>query len=228
MWKKVHSALIDFCRENDKVLDEGHGLVHFISVFNHAKRAIQEHEFLDEIYIAALLHDVDDSKFFNNTDNSTNLMKLCGIPNESIKLVKEMIDLVSCSKNGCSDNVDSWKLIPRDCDRLEAIGNGGLLRALQYNNHIKRDFMGNNTYPKTREELMSNLSQERFNNYKGKSESYMDHLYDKVLYIGLAENLKSNNEYIHNKAKELQEQMIDTILKLEEIKDLERYLKQNL
>ncbi len=50
-------------------------------------------------------------------------------PIEFVDLVLEMISLVSCSKN--VDSLpptvgETWKLIPRYADRLEAIGEPGL------------------------------------------------------------------------------------------------------
>lgn len=59
-------------------------------------------EYKDCIVIASLLHDVDDKKFFNTIDyqNARDIIKripkMCAFED----LIIEMIDLVSCSKNG--------------------------------------------------------------------------------------------------------------------------------
>src|SRR5204863_4319085 len=84
------------------------------------------------IILAALLHDADDRKFFGDSNYKNARYLLRKIPEGDVELVVHMIDLVSTSKNGNSTPVASsgWLLIPRYCDRLEAVGKIGIERCL--------------------------------------------------------------------------------------------------
>lgn len=100
------------------------------------------------ILLASLLHDADDPKvFINNSSSSSSssssedtyrncysILRRVEYPEDEIDEVAEMISLVSFSKNGNSKLIkeERWKLIPRDADRLEAIGNIGVFRCLCY------------------------------------------------------------------------------------------------
>jgi hypothetical protein len=106
---------------------ESHGSDHAKCVMNNALKAlIHEKESnkailesqIEAVTLAALLHDVDDKKFFPNNKNYENLRMLVSeYPIDTIDLVVRMVDLVSASKNGdsipddCKDNM--WMLIPR-------------------------------------------------------------------------------------------------------------------
>lgn len=132
--------------------DEIHGLVHAIRVHGHAKNSIDEvknfsdltNDQIIEIEYAALLHDVDDPKIFPNNggDEYQNARKILvegDMTNEQIDIIIRMISYVSFSQNGISDydfkrneRIPSWMLIPRDSDRLEALGLIGIARTTAY------------------------------------------------------------------------------------------------
>ncbi len=115
-----------------------------------------------EVFVASLLHDLDDPKYFpahkepnryitvagdgtvpNPNYSHANVFKIIksatayGTCSRYVDNVEKMIDLVSFSKNGVSDStggdaeIDPLMLIPRYCDRLEAIGKIGIRRCLQ-------------------------------------------------------------------------------------------------
>lgn len=115
------------------------------------------------VLLAALLHDVDDDKIFGGGhDDLPNARRILndiafGLTNE----VLEMISLVGFSTNGirdvyrsndqlmqhnnCNKNsrgtlhqIPKWKLIPRDADRLEALGCIGIARCIGYGIEIGR------------------------------------------------------------------------------------------
>ena len=142
------TAARSFYRNHSDLIKESHGIVHAERVHHHACRAIESlseagsaalqrqrgrpppplssDEAL-EIEAAALLHDVDDDKYFpkespggRDTDieskdeaerqkhyaalypNAVELMNEAGIPESSYERILFMIDAVSCSKNGNS------------------------------------------------------------------------------------------------------------------------------
>lgn len=133
-----------------------HGLKHALIVRDHVLQAIGNDKCDNKINIcvAALLHDVDDKKFFPNNKkckNAKSILKKVGYPENDIKHVLKMIKLVSFSSNG-NNNVYinytynetfPWKcnkfdFLPRDADRLEAIGYIGIIRCCCYGLEIKR------------------------------------------------------------------------------------------
>lgn len=211
--------------------DDGHKLDHFMAVYNHGLNAVKEtqeeisKEEEDAILIACLLHDVDDSKFFSttNNENARRIMEECNISESCIELVCEMIDLVSCSKNRSSDCEEKWKLIPRDCDRLESVGVIGMYRAYVYGATKGRGIYSKTSkHPETMEDIKKLIDDNRFNSYSGGSDTLMDHMLDKVLHICRKKYLKSENPYVLRVAKRRKTQLHHIILLLPAIVRLER------
>jgi uncharacterized protein len=177
------------------------------------------------ILVASLLHDVDDSKYFStkNFENARNLIKdtieslkvdLSFMTYEWIELVIEMISLVSCSKNGNAVPNETWKLIPRLADRLDAIGTVGIERTIAYNKMKNRPMHDENTKRVySLEELNNVASLERFNGYlAGKNEfNTIGHMYDKLIHIGRPEYFGTDNQYIveeANKSRKIMENFV--------------------
>ena len=238
--KKMIDLIIDKIKLLSFEDDIGHGINHFIRVYNHGLECIKYEDLNKDqeqaILIACLLHDVDDHKFSNNKNNETaiKIMQECNYDN--IELVCQMINLVSCSKNGCSDYDPKWMLIPRDCDRLEAIGAIGIFRAYLYGVYTNRPIYSTTTpAPNNMKDLKLFATEDRFSNYKSNSESLIDHLYDKILHIGLEKNLKSCNKYIKKEAKLRNYETIYIIMHIKEIcptnedhEELKKYLKEQI
>jgi uncharacterized protein len=123
--------------EHAERIDESHGWKHILAVYQHANRAIDAHRpplsspIAMEILVAALLHDVDDSKYFHKTPslrktttmidfdmegfaieldddlgdeypNAIQILKECRVPEIAWENIIFMIDSVSCSTNGNS------------------------------------------------------------------------------------------------------------------------------
>ena len=135
-------AARSFYRRHSDLIKESHGILHAETVHHHTRKAIESlstsskeprhlyHRPLSqiqalEIEAAALLHDVDDEKYFPNNasastkasiedeavrlehyaslyPNAVELMREAGIPESSHEIILFMIDVVSCSKNGNS------------------------------------------------------------------------------------------------------------------------------
>lgn len=197
----------------------GHGINHMIAVANHATKAL-EHENIPQcdkirIELAALLHDADDEKIFPGNKNYENARKILDevLTDEYLQLsdhkeqyreyfinkIIEMIGLVSCSKNGDSEPPLKWMAVPRDSDRLEAIGQIGIDRCREFSASVNALSHCTDT-PRvhTMEELWAVATPERLANYKviKKSRSMIDHYYDKLLHVGKPECLRSQNPYI--------------------------------
>jgi len=202
-----------------------HGYEHALEVMRHAQLAIEASPIpippLDALAIlfAALLHDVDDRKFFPKNAELQNakliltraLMKL---PSSASSLLAElpdlvywMVDKVSTSKNGDSIPPEAlkkpWLLIPRYADRLTALGWEGVYRCGEYTKTVKRPFFTEETERATSEaDLFSRIAPpERFRKYvegKGQSKDMISHFYDKLLHIC---EFKSDNPYLDAEAR---------------------------
>lgn len=225
MQNKLFEEAIEKLRNlySNSDIDQSHDIDHAIAVFNHTKKAL-DHEVVDEITyqaicLASILHDADDTKFFTNTTNAKNILKELNF--ENINLVLEMIDAVSTRKNKNNvEDKEGWFYIPRYADRLEAIGQIGIDRAIQYGKSKGEPmFVESAPRPRTKEEIEMIATPERFANYDGNSKSIMDHFYDKLLHI---HKMNTNNRYILTEANKRYQIMIDFCLSESSYRYLEK------
>jgi uncharacterized protein len=203
--------------------EKNHTFDHAMTVLHHLNKSIEyslEEEYKDpwrvlHLKCAALLHDVDDKKFFPFHKNYENAREILSKYNYTIDidLVIKIISYVSFSENGISSSLsdddepsdkddDKWMFIVRDCDRLESIGIPGILRAYSYSLFTNRElYLPNTPLPQTRDEIHSIMSKNRYIDYlKTKnSMSMMDHFFDKVLYV-CDDLVNSSNTYILKEA----------------------------
>eukprot|EP01129_Flabellula_baltica_P012046 TRINITY_DN5382_c0_g1_i1.p1 TRINITY_DN5382_c0_g1~~TRINITY_DN5382_c0_g1_i1.p1 ORF type:complete len:249 (+),score=47.14 TRINITY_DN5382_c0_g1_i1:18-764(+) len=190
-------------------IEEGdtHGFTHALAVQSHTNKALELESSLSQhlkfqISLASLLHDVDDHKLFPESQDYENArLILNSIESDlvDVDLVIEMIDLVSTSKNkNHADGIESFKLIPRDSDRLEAIGAIGVIRCYEFSVERDRLLFTEDTQRATDlEGLYRIATPERFAQYQGGSASMIDHYYDKLLHVC---HLSTDNEYLVQEA----------------------------
>jgi uncharacterized protein len=180
-----------------------HGLAHADRVLGHARRTLViDFGALDAqtccmIELATLLHDADDRKLSPAADpctfeNARNILDKIAFPAPT--LILKMISLVSTSSNGNTAlpnkaDFPIWMYIPRDSDRLEAIGGVGIIRCQQYAKRkgLPVSVPGLTPLICTEDELTNYLSvsSARFTTYQetGTSISEMDHYLDKLFWI---------------------------------------------
>ena len=154
------------------------------------------------LQLAALLHDADDHKYFpKESGNGKRIIQECieeveGFQNDddSSRMLQDSlmcIDFVSASQNGNrvpEIAVQHPELLwPRFCDRLEAIGIIGAVRCYQVTceRNGPLHIQDSTPRPQNEEELWNMVDPQRFVEYQkeGKSNSMMDHYYDKLLQI---------------------------------------------
>ncbi|CAH6418501.1 Hypothetical protein POVN_LOCUS218 [uncultured virus] len=103
-------------------------------------------------------------------------------------LVLEMIDLVSASQNGNRTVKDKWKLVPRDADRLDALGKTGVQRCYDYTRSVGNPLCCADTPLAVNETqltlIMKGRTLEDYVKGGGKSASMMDHFTDKLFHLG--------------------------------------------
>lgn len=206
-------------------VDLSHGIEHARQVVKHVENAFKYAPELTAeqkyaICLAALLHDADDHKYFPDSkdyQNARYVLNQLQISKDLIELIIEMIKLVSCSQNGNSkvESAKEWMLYPRYADRLEALGEIGLVRCWLYTQHVDRPLYTSNTIrATTKEDLYSQAAtSERFNAYlkakgKGGSSSFIDHFYDKLLHIDEV----GTNKYFVDECRRRMQIMEDFIL----------------
>ncbi len=207
-------------------IPEDHGIDHATTVMRNAARALPEFVLSESeklyILLAALLHDLDDRKFVAsaNFDGARKVLKALGIETLGEEIIITMISLVSCSKNGNTINysIPLWMYIPRDADRLEALGYIGIKRAHDTTVEFARRGKSQTQFwteatPRctTREELSKVASPQRMEEYKkgGYSASLIDHFYDKLLHI---HHLSSGSTILRKEAEERREILVEFVL----------------
>lgn len=114
----------------------GHDLAHSLRVWHNAELIAADEPSCDAevVALAAILHDVDDHKLFQTTDNA-NARAFLGeidVDQERIELICEAISSVSFSQNrGRKPRTIEGRIV-QDADRLDAIGAIGVARTFAY------------------------------------------------------------------------------------------------
>ena len=112
----------------------GHDWFHIKRVYNLATY-LCEKEGGDEFIIkmTALLHDIDDWKFSNNSKTTENFLKSLNMDEKLIHKIMDIITTMSY-KGGVTDSTQNTLegKIVQDADRLDAIGAVGIARAFTY------------------------------------------------------------------------------------------------
>ena len=114
---------------------DGHDAKHTMRVYSNALKIAQNEECdLFVVELSALLHDVDDHKLFDSTDNENarDFLRDHKVDEETIERICSVINSVSFSKNrGKRPDTIEGKIV-QDADRLDAIGAIGVARTFSY------------------------------------------------------------------------------------------------
>lgn len=216
----LRSGILEACQRKLKELCElhcippSHGSAHAERVLGHAQKALAAAQptlpNLRQlaVQLAALLHDVDDRKYFpacpkGQYPNAKRIMEEACADTTVVLEALEMISLVSCSANGNSVPVQAQSapefLWPRWADRLEATGEVGAVRCWQYNQEKGSPLSTPSTpRPSSELEVWQLATPERFEKYQtsgGQSASMMDHYYDKLLRVARPPSEALQNAY---------------------------------
>eukprot|EP00931_Biecheleriopsis_adriatica_P088318 TRINITY_DN62662_c0_g1_i1.p1 TRINITY_DN62662_c0_g1~~TRINITY_DN62662_c0_g1_i1.p1 ORF type:complete len:275 (-),score=55.24 TRINITY_DN62662_c0_g1_i1:140-964(-) len=194
-----------------------HGFSHALRVLEHVNKALEKSERglsaerCLSVRLAALLHDIDDRKYFPNCPtgeypNAAKIMRDANVSEELVQDALQMLGYVSCSKNGNSlphRAVEEPEILwPRWADRLEAAGEIGAVRCWQYNRE-KGDrplFTEKTPTPSTEDAIWKLATEERFEAYQRnpESESMLDHYYDKLLRVACPPLAMVKNAYLED------------------------------
>lgn len=219
----IHPELFSTVKDLHAQTDPAHNFKHIEIVCAEVEIACKEFTFLTEnqklsLYLSGFLHELDDAKLKFTLPGVKNegpyplakhlLNKY--YPTEISELALECISLVSTRTNHNRVVEEKWKLIPRDADRLQAIGDVGLARCYIYTSTIGQPLFTDQT-PRcmTIEDIYKVATPERFQAYRGHSESMISHYYDKLLHI---QEVASGSSYLMKDLELKKLTMIDFIL----------------
>lgn len=114
----------------------GHDAAHSLRVYKNAIKIAESEPSCDMLVVslAALLHDADDHKLFNNenNENARGFLSANGVPAEKAEEIIRAINSVSFSKNRGRKPETLEGMIVQDADRLDALGAVGIARTFAY------------------------------------------------------------------------------------------------
>lgn len=161
--------------------ESGHDWWHILRVWNNTKLILQTEQ-ADPLIceLAALLHDIADSKFHNGDESigpriAGEFLLKEGVDSAIIEHVQQIILNMSFKASLGEITFDSPELrVVRDADRLDAIGAIGIARAFNYGGFKNREIY-NPTIP-----AEQNISKE---SYKNTTAPTINHFYEKLLLL---------------------------------------------
>jgi len=173
---------IDFVKEELETAESGHDWFHIERVYNNAM-LISKTEKVDlfVVKLAALLHDIADSKFHDGDENigsekAQRFLQSLGVEESVLEHVVKIIANMSFSKS-LGNNVlfSSLELqVVQDADRLDAIGAIGIARTFNYGGFKNRTIYNPAIKP--------NLNQTK-EEYKKSTAPTINHFYEKLLLL---------------------------------------------
>jgi len=174
-------ATVKFVRQTLAGAEAGHDWWHINRVWNNAK-LIARHEDVDmlTVELAALLHDIADSKFNNGDEEigprtAGNFLNSLGVDQPVIEHVQNIIRYLSFKASFDQTTFHSPELaVVQDADRLDAIGAIGIARAFTYGGYKNRELYN--------PEIAPNLNMSK-DEYKNSAAPTINHFYEKLLLL---------------------------------------------
>ncbi len=184
------SKTIDFVKDQLKNAEGGHDWFHIERVYKNALLIAKTEDVnLQVVQLAALLHDIADSKFHNGDETvgpqkAREFLFEQNVSSEIIEHVVSIIANMSFSKSlGEETLFHSPELeVVQDADRLDAIGAIGIARAFNYGGFKNRPLFN----PSIKSNL--NMSKEA---YKNSTAPTINHFYEKLLLLKDKMNTKT-------------------------------------
>ena len=159
----------------------GHDWLHIERVWRNAKLIAQtESADLFVVELAALVHDIADSKFNNGDEEigprkAREILLTNKVANDTIEHVIAIIENISFKGGNTQRTFDSIELqIVQDADRLDAIGAIGIARAFNYGGFKNRSIFDPTIQPQ--------LTQTK-DEYKNSTAPTINHFYEKLLLL---------------------------------------------
>jgi uncharacterized protein len=179
--KDIIKQTVEFVKESLKGAESGHDWWHIERVWNNAKLLIKSEEvdpFIVEL--AALLHDIADSKFHDGDEEigpkkAGEYLKSIGVEDSQIVHIQQIIRNMSFKASLGTLNFSSKEMeVVQDADRLDAIGAIGIARAFTYGGFKNRELYNPEIPPAL------NMTKEE---YKSSNAPTINHFYEKLLLL---------------------------------------------
>jgi uncharacterized protein len=172
---------IRFVKEQLKNAEGGHDWFHIERVYKNALLIAKEEKCdLKVVKLAALLHDIADSKFHNGDESvgpktARTFLEAQNIKEETILHVIAIIENISFKGGNFDQQFHSKELaIVQDADRLDAIGAIGIARTFNYGGFKNRALYD--------PEIAPNLAMSK-EEYKKSEAPTINHFYEKLLLL---------------------------------------------
>jgi uncharacterized protein len=171
----------EFVKSELAEAEAGHDWSHIERVWKNAKKiAAKENVDLFTVELAALLHDIADSKFHDGNENigpekAIAFLTSLNVDSEIIDHVEQIIRNISFKGGNFVRDFDSLELqVVQDADRLDAIGAIGIARTFHYGGFKNREIYNASTPPQL------NLTKDE---YKASKSPTINHFYEKLLLL---------------------------------------------
>ncbi len=179
--KQIIAQTIDFVKQTLNNAEGGHDWWHIHRVWVNAKK-IAEDEPCDKLIVelAALLHDIADSKFHNGDEEvgpatAGKFLRELGVNEVIVNHVQQIIRHISFKGSFDGAKFSSPELsVVQDADRLDAIGAIGIARTFSYGGFKGREIYSPEVAPNL------NMSKEE---YKNSAAPSINHFYEKLLLL---------------------------------------------
>ena len=201
---------ISFVKNKLKNAESGHDWFHIERVWKNSQK-IAETENCNRLIVemAALLHDIADSKFHNGNEEigpetAMNYMNSLILDKDSKLHIVNIIRNISFKGGHRHSDFNSIELqIVQDADRLDAIGAIGIARAFNYGGYKNRTLYDPDIKPDM------NMSKEA---YKNSSAPTINHFYEKLLLLKDLMNTASGKKLAAER-HQFMEQFLDQFYK---------------
>lgn len=178
---KILENTIHFVKDQLKGAEGGHDWFHIERVYNNALLiSKKETANIFVVSLAALLHDIADSKFHNGDESigpkiAKEFLQTQNIKLEIIEHIVNIIKNTSFKGGNFTKDFESKELdIVQDADRLDAIGAIGIARCFNYGGFKEREIYN----PKIKPNLK--MTKEEYKNANAPS---INHFYEKLLLL---------------------------------------------
>lgn len=186
-----------FVQQTLENAEGGHDWFHIERVWKNAKLIAKEEECdLELVELAALLHDIADSKFHDGDEEigpktAQDWLERSSYPPERIARIVQIIRAISYKggKNEHEDSSMEFKVV-QDADRLDAIGAIGIARTFNYGGYKNR--------PLYNPEIPANPNQSK-EEYKNNPGPTINHFYEKLLLLKDLMNTATGKRLAHER-----------------------------
>lgn len=177
----VIEKTINFVKKQLEHAESGHNWFHMERVYNNALLIAKEETCdLEVVQLAALLHDIADSKFHDGDETvgpkvAREFLTSENVSEETINHVVAIIENISFKGGNFEKQFTSKELeIVQDADRLDAIGAVGIARTFNYGGFKNREIYN--------PEIAPNLKMSK-EEYKNSTAPTINHFYEKLLLL---------------------------------------------